>query len=167
MAVVTVKSGSITNRDSTPRVPNNPALQASFLRELVGTVEVANGDSIGSKYLFFQVPSNARMSQILIFQDDVGSTGEGDLGLYRTTEDGGAVVDADFFASAFVLDDGAKNGTDITHESTVFDPDDVEKMLWQGLGLSADPQVFYDVVLTLTEAANGAATVSLKARWVW
>lgn len=167
MGVVTTKSGVITNRDASPQVFSNPALMASFLRELVGTIETVSGDSIASKYIMFSVPSNARYSQMLLFCDDVGTTTTTDIGLYRTTKDGGAVVDADFFASAVVLNAGALNGVDVTHESTVYDIDDVEKMLWQALGLTEDPQTFYDVVLTLTAAADAAATISLKARFVW
>lgn len=167
MAVVTVKSGVLTNRDASPQVFSNPALQASFLREQVGVLELASGDSIASLLKFFSIPSNARLSQLLLFCDDVGTTGAMDLGLYRTTKDGGAVVDADFFGSAIVLSGGALNGVDITHESTVYDIDDLEKMIWQALGLTEDPQTFYDVVGTLTTASDAAATVGLKGRWVW
>ena len=74
-------------------------------------------------------------------------------------------MDADFFGSAVSLKDGALNGTDITHESAVFDPDDIEKMIWQALGLSADPKIMYDVAATLTAAADAAGTISLKIRY--
>lgn len=166
MAVVTRKSGPITNRDATPRVPNNPALGGALLREVVGTLESVSGNDIASIYIMCQVPSNARISQILLYCDDVGSTTIADIGLYQTTENGGAVVDADFFGSAVSLKDGALNGTDVTHESTVFDPDDIEKMLWEALGLSTDPKIMYDVALTLTAASDAAATISLKVRYV-
>lgn len=166
MAVVTTKSGAITNRDSSPSVHNNAYIAGGMIREAVGTVEAANADSIGSKYIFASIPSNARVSQVLLYSDDIGNTTEADFGLYRTTADGGAVVDADFFASAVSLKDGALNGSDITHESAVFNPDDVEKQLWSALGLSSDPGVMYDVVATLTGAADAAGTISVKIRYV-
>lgn len=165
MAVVTTKSGPITNRDATPQVKNNSSLEGGMMREVVGTLEAVNGDSIGSKYIFCQVPSNARISQVLLYCDDVGTTTVADFGLYRTTADGSAVVDADFFGSAVSLSGGALNGSDITHESAVFDPDDVEKPLWSALALSSDPKVMYDVVATLTAAADAAGTISLKVRY--
>lgn len=166
MAVVTVKSGPITNRDTLPVVSNNAFTSGGMIRESVGTVEVANGDSIASKYIFASIPSNARVSQVLLYCDDVGTTTLSDFGLYRTTADGSAVVDADFFGSAVSLSGGALNGTDITHESAVFDPDDAEKQIWSALGLSADPGVMYDVVGTLTAAADAAGTITLKIRFV-
>ncbi len=166
MAVVSTYSTLITNRDATPKVLNNPAIHAGLLKESVATLEAANGDSIGSKYYFVTVPSNARISQILLYSDDIGTTTIADFGLYKSTADGGAVVDADFFGSAVSLKDGALNGTDITHESAVFDPDDVEKPLWSALGLTSDPKINYDIVATLTAASDAAGTISLKVRWV-
>lgn len=166
MAVVTTKSGAITNRDTTPQVQNSAYLSGGMVRESVGTVEAANGDSIGSKYILASIPSNARVSQILLYCDDVGTTTAADFGLYQTTLNGSAVVDADLFGSAISLSGGPLNGTDITHESAVFDPDDVEKQLWSALGLSSDPCLMYDVVATLTGAADAAGTISLKIRYV-
>lgn len=165
MAVVTTKSGPITNRDATPVVLNNAAISGGQLLEAAGTVESVSGDNTGSKYVFCSVPSNCRVSQVLLYSDDVGTTTIADFGIYRTTADGGAVVDADFFGSAVSLKDGALNGTDITHESGVYNIDDVEKPLWQALGLSADPRVMYDVVGTLTADSDAAGTVSLKVRY--
>ncbi|HRT83727.1 MAG TPA: hypothetical protein P5523_03730 [Bacteroidales bacterium] len=165
MAVVTTKSGGITNRDASPRVKNNAILTEGLLRENVGTVEVANGDSIASKYIMFQVPSNARVSQLLVWSDDIGTTTAGDIGLYQTTANGSAVVDADFFASALNLAGGALSAVDVVHESGVYDADDAEKPLWSALGLTADPNLFYDVVLTLTAAADAAGTFTLKGKY--
>jgi hypothetical protein len=166
MAVVSTYATAITNRDATPKVLSNPTIHNGMLRECVGTVESVSGDSIASKYFFCTLPSNARVSQVLLYCDDVGSTTIADFGLYKSTADGGAVADADFFGSAVSLKDGALNGTDITHESGVFDIDDVEKPLWQALGLTADPKINYDVVATLTAASDAAGTISLKVRYV-
>lgn len=166
MAVVSTKSLAITNRDASPQVKNNAYLDNGMLRQAVGTLEAANGDDIGSKYYFCQLPSNARVSQVLLYCDDIGTTTIADIGLYKSTADGGAVVDADFFASAVSLKDGALNGVDVTHESGVFNIDDVEKPLWSALGLSSDPKIAYDVVLTLTAASDAAGTISLKVDYV-
>lgn len=166
MAVVTTKSGVITNRDATPRVLSNASVSNGVMHEAVGTLESANGDSIGSTYIFCQVPSNARVSQVLLYSDDIGTTTISDFGVYKSVPDGGTVVDADFFASAVSLKDGAINGTDITHESAVYDPDDIEKPLWQALGLTSDPGISYDIVGTLTAASDAAGTITLKVRYV-
>lgn len=167
MATEALKSSAITNRDATPSVPNNPILEGGILKECVGTVEMTTADS-GSTYRFCQVPSNCRISQIMLFADDVGNAGAMDFGIYQTTANGGAVVDADLFASAVDINTAALNGTDITYEAATSTAqiDDIEKALWVQLGLSADPGIFYDIVGTSTTAAGTGGTVSLRVRYV-
>lgn len=166
MAVVAYKSASITNRDAVPSVKNNSQVDGGVLQSAIATIETVNGDSIGSTYDMVQVPSNAVIKQVLLYSDDIGTTTIADFGIYQTTENGGAVVDADFFASAVSLKDGALNGTDITHESAVFGLEDAEKPLWQALGLTSDPCRMYDIVATLTAAADAAGTITLKVSYV-
>lgn len=166
MPLVALKSGTITARDSGLLVNANRI--GGEVQSAVGTLEAQVNDSIGSTYRMFQIPSNARVNQILLYCDDQGTTGTADVGLYRTTQDGsaGVVVDADFFASAVDVNTAALNGLDVTHESGVFNIDDAEKQIWEGLGLSADPGIFYDVVLTLVAASTAGGTITLKGTWV-
>lgn len=172
MAVVTVKSGAITNRDASPRVATNASISRGVLKEAVGTAEGASGDSIASKYIMAQVPSNARISRVLLSNDAISTAGATDVGVYRTTADGGAVVVAAAFASAVVLTSAQVN-VDVTHEADPTDGNandfglaDTEKPLWQVLNLAADPKVQYDIVLTLTAALGGAGTLGLKVQYV-
>jgi hypothetical protein len=162
MAVVTVKSGAITNRDSVPSVKNNPSSEGGRLRSCVGSVAVTSGDSSGSKYILAQVPSNARINQVLISSDDLGTTTVGKIGLYRTTADGSAAVSDAFFATSFSLKDGALVASDVTHQSGTFSLANAEKPLWQALSLSADPGIMYDIVLTLTAGCDGSGQVVAK-----
>lgn len=179
MAVETVKSGVITNRDATPRVTEDSRIAGGSVWGACGTVEVAASASSTSKYIFLSIPSNAANPRIWLLSDDLGTTtSTADVGLYRNTADGGAVVDADFFCSAIslaatdagpsALTTGVAQGVEVTHESGVFNIDDIEKPIWQALGLSADPGVIYDVVVTLTAAveAAGGGTLSMKATWI-
>lgn len=163
MAVVTQKSTSITNVDAGDLNPNYKS--RGVLREAVDTIELANGDSIGSTYRMFRVWSGWRVSDLIVDSDDIGTTTAGDIGLYRSNADGGAVVDADFFASALVLNAGALSGSNVTHESGVVDVANKGKRLWEQLGLTADPGYWYDVVLTLTAAADAAGTFTLRGRF--
>lgn len=166
MAVVTTKSGAITNRDTTPQVQNNASVSCGMIREAAGTVELANGDSIGSKYIMASIPSNARVSSILIYLDAI-TTCAADFGLYQTTLNGSAVVAAAFFASAQSLASASALGIEVAHEATgTYDIDDAEKTLWSALGLSADPCISYDLVATLTAAAGSAGTLSVKVKYV-
>lgn len=166
MATVTVKSTGITNRDADPQVFNNSYTQNAQVKETVATLEIGTGDDIGSKYLLGSIPSGARMSDILISSDDMGTATAADIGLYQTTKNGSAVVDADFFASALSLSGGALIHSANMHESGVLGVEDIEKRIWEALGLTADPFVDYDVAATLTAAADTGGTLSMQIRFV-
>lgn len=160
MAIVQLESSAITSIES-GSAANGNILDAK-IRSFVGLIAITNSDSTGSVLRFGQVPSNARISQLLLYSPDIGTTTAADFGLYQTTANGGAVVDADFFASGVSLSSGALNASDITHESGVFGLDDAEKMLWQALGLSSDPGIMYDIAATLTGDADAGGNVVLK-----
>lgn len=168
MAVVTTKSTAMTNFTATPKVPNSANVVNGNLRESQGFAVIANGDSVASKYPLFPVRSSDRVSQILCYAPDIGTTTAGDLGLYRLDDEGGAVVDVDFFASALSLNGGALNGSDITFEAAAAGGliANAEKRVWEALGLSADPHLTYQVVLTLTGAADAGGTALFRMRFV-
>lgn len=159
MAVVTVKSSLITARDSGGK--SSLSTGPRRLYDQADTVEVTNGDSIGSKFILGSVPSSASMRELLILCDAITSA-TADFGLYRTTQDGGAAVDADLFGSAVSLASAITTGTNILHESGVLDIANLAKPLWQILGLSSDPQLMYDVVATLTAAATATGTLTAR-----
>lgn len=163
MAVVNTKSTSITNLDAGDLNPDYKS--RGVLREAVDTLETVNGDSIGSTYRTVRLWSGWRVSDVIIDSDDIGATTAADVGLYRTAADGGAVVDADFFASALVLNAGALSGSNVTHESGVVDIANKGKRLWEQLGLTADPGLWYDLALTLTAAADAAGTITTRVRF--
>ncbi len=163
MAVVNIKSTQITNRDASPKVLTNSNVSKGAVMAAVGTLESISGNDIDSVYRFFQVPSNAVVSSLLLYCDDLGSTTIGDIGLHDTTANGAAVVDRDFFASAVSLKDGALNGSDVLHESGVaYEIALADQMIWQALTLTVDPKKMYDVTIMLTAANNGTGTITLK-----
>lgn len=161
MAVVTVKASAISLRDGTPPAKPGLTLGSRVEYSQKATVEVTNGDSIGSKYILASVPSSACGSSLTKLSDAITSAAA-DFGLYRTTQDGGAVVDADFFGSAVSLASADTTGTNILHESGVVDISKFDQPLWQILGLTADPGLMYDVVATLTAAATATGTLSTR-----
>ncbi len=166
MAVVNLKAGAITNRDATPKVLTNSNISRADLQEAVATIECAADDATGSTYRMVSIPSNAVINEILLYTDILDSgaaTMAFDIGLYHTTADGGAVVDADLFASAVLMLTSAINGTKVAHEAN--DIANAEKMLWQILALDADPNCMYDIVLTTTGDNDTAGTISLKVRY--
>lgn len=159
MATEDLKSGVITNRDATPSVQttSNPGT----VRRAYGMVECAGGDA-GSTYRFCSIPSNAKMVRAFYSCDDLGTGLTLNVGLYQTTANGGAVVDADFFASALDVATAAVGITEITFERGATLIAELEEPLWERLGLSADSQREYDVTAV---SASAAATGTL-AVWV-
>lgn len=166
MAEVHLKSGAITNATATPKVLNNANVDGGLLRAAVGTLETTASDDVSSTYRFVRVPSCARIHRVIFAADATGATGQVDIGVYQTAENGGAVVDADHFASALDPGGGAIASTDVTHESGVNNIDDAAKPLWSALGLTSDPCRDYDIAATVVEDMADAATLTLKVEFV-
>lgn len=164
MAVVNLKSQQITDMTATPRVPVNGRVQGGALLESSGTVASNADDTIASTYRFCRVPSNACVSQVLISAADASTAGAVNVGLYQV--DGGAVVDADLFASAFDLSGGPYTNQDITFESGEYTNAEADNPLWEVLGLSADPGIEYDLTAVISTTFNGGPTsINMKIRY--
>jgi hypothetical protein len=161
MAVEAIKSSVITNSDATPVTINSAQIADGRVRHKRGVAAVDAAASIGSTYRLARVKSNDIVPLLLLDCTAITSA-TADIGLYRTARDGGAVVDADLFASAQSLA-SALRGNDVTRESGVITVPNMEKTLWELLGLTADPQVEYDIALTLTAAATAAGNLALTA----
>ena len=170
MPVATTKSTAVTAGDALPQTLVSQKVDGGRLRERVGVVEAVNGDSIASIYRLTRINSGDRVSRVLLSCDAI-TTCAGDVGIYDIVSvNAGAVVDADFFASAVSLATAQVN-LDVTHEADPADAgigfglQDVEKPLWQALGLASDPGKQYDIAVTLTAAAASAGTVALKLQY--
>lgn len=162
MAVVDRNSNIIANAVATPQVKNSPAAgNAANLKETVGYLTPAADDSANSIHRFVRVPSNARISEVLFSTADASTAGAFNLGVYQTSENGGAVVDADLFASAFDLTGGPFNNQDLTYESGEYTYAESVKPLWEVLGLTSDPGREYDIAATISTTYNGAGTAQL------
>lgn len=168
MAITNRNSNVIANAVATPRVLNQPAIGgASELKEVAGLVTPAADDSATSVHRFVRVPSNARISEVLLCTGDATTGGAVDIGVYQTPDNGSAVVDADLFASALALTGGPFNNSDQTFESGEYTYTESLKPLWEVLGLTVDPVREYDIAWTITTDFNGAGTSAvLKVRYV-
>lgn len=165
MAVVNTKSTIVSNADATPVVLTSPRIAGGYVAAEVATVEVAAADDDGSVFRLFRLPSNAKVLSIRILNDAITGGTSYDLGLYRTADDGGAVVDADAYGSAIDMSsarttaffDGAYEAADIAN---------IEKEVWQNAGLSSDPSVLYDVCLTANTVGTAAGTISAIVTYI-
>ena len=165
MAVTDRNSTFISNLTASPLVLN-PAYSKGAIREVIGTVTPAADDTAASVHRFVRVPSNARVSDVLIAAADATTAGKYDIGVYRTSEDGGAVVDADCFAAAFDLSGGPFYYSSVLTVSVVTIAESAQ-MLWQVAGLTEDPGCDFDVAGTIETTFNGGPTiVGMKVRFV-
>jgi hypothetical protein len=103
--------------------------------------------------------------------DAIASAGTVDIGLYQPASSGGAVVDADFFASAvsIVSANKATGGSNVAWEadSTASNIALVDKRIWEMLGLTSDPNLEYDVAATVVTPTGGAGTLSLRGKFAY
>lgn len=166
---LTLKSTAITNREATPRVLNNPGAGAAgiarFNQGYIASVPASL--SITSVIRLFEIDAHAIVGSIT-FASAAQTAGKFDLGLYRTNADGGAAVDADFFASAIDCA-SAVVLTDETNESTTNTIAKQNQPLWQAAGVTTEPTpgTVYDVCATVvtTDVTTGTGALGAKALW--
>lgn len=158
MAITNRNSTTVANLVATPRVINKPPLAGGMLRTGVGVVASAADDSATSVYRMFRVPSNAVFYDMLISAADASSGGAVNIGLHQTAENGGAVVDADLFTSALDLSGGPYKNSSVLFESTELTNAESVTPLWQAIGLSSDPNIEYDVTISVSTDFNGGPT---------
>lgn len=156
----------ILNTNATPKVLNSAnAGAAGAVLNTYAQVPVTTGEVSTNVLRVVRVPSNARAISVRASCTALGGTCAGDIGLYRIADEGGAVVDADFFGSAvsFV---SALNAVEQLNESAVNTPILQGQPLWQAAGLAADPRTFFDVAITLTANVGAAGNVGLSVSYV-
>lgn len=152
-------SDLVTNFVAVPQVLN-PAQQLQGVKRIAqGTIALVAGDlGANDTVMLAPIPSNASITSIKLFNDDLdsGSTNTADVGLYTTAL---AVVDADAYASAITdLRAAVKTGTEVAFEAR-----DINKMgqkVWQDAGLSADPGAVYFVGISFPAAGDTAGDLS-------
>lgn len=163
MGVVNTKSTVVTNADASPRVANDSRIDSGVVRCSTGTVEVAAADSDTSVYRFVRLPSNAIIHKIEIYNDAITGGTAYECGIHKNAADGGAVVDADVFATTLDLSSAHATPLDIAFEA--YDFANCEKKLWEQLGLSADSFLQYDLTMTGTTVGTAAGTITVKVYW--
>lgn len=175
MSVVTRKSTAISNRDATPTLPNLAAFDGGSVREKEGFVSAANGDSISSVYPMVSVPSNCRVSSIVLQCEALGAGAKVNCGVYAPTQAiqalgvlgyaAGAAINATFFASALDVS-AALASTEIVNQSGSNTLNLQEQELWQALGLASDPGCMLDISLAVNAAIAAAGRVGIKTKYV-
>lgn len=165
--MATVLSTWITNLSATPAVATDSNQSVDKCKSAKSVATVSATQASGDIIRLVRVPSNARIDQVLLSTADATTAGAIDIGVYQTVANGGAVVDADLFASALALTGGPFNNSDQTFESGEYTYAESALPLWSALGLSADPNREYDICATVTTTGNGmGTTMALCVRYV-
>jgi len=152
-------SDLVTNFVAVPQVLN-PAQQLQGVKRIAqGTVALVAGDlGANDTVMLAPIPSNASITSIKLFNDDLdsGTTNTADVGIYKQDL---TVVDADAYASAITdLRGAVKTGTEVAFEAR-----DINKMgqkVWQDAGLSSDPALTYFVGIGFPAAGDTAGDLS-------
>lgn len=174
MSVFTRKSTAISNRDASPTVSTLAAYDGGNLREKEGWVLSVTGDSATSVYPMVSVPSNSRISGIVLQCEAQGAGCTMNCGVYAPTQGnpaltalgyaGGAAINATFFASAIDVH-AALASTEIVNQSGSNTLNLQEQELWQALGLASDPGCMLDISLAVQVAVAAGARVGIKVKY--
>lgn len=160
-----VNTDLVTNFVAVPQVLNSASQLHGVKRVATGTIALAAGDlSADDTVMLAPIPSNASITSIKLFNDDLdsGTTLTTDVGIYTTAV---AVVDADAYASAITdLRGAVKTGTEVAFEAR-----DINKMgqkVWQDAGLTSDPALTYFVGISFPAAGDTAGDLSFVIEYV-
>ncbi len=158
MSVVNQLSNALTAFSTNTQVSSFTTLGDSV--ESVGFAPVATADSIGSTYRLVRVKSSCRVCSLFVVNDALTSSAF-NIGLY--VPNGGAAVNATLFGSAVSLASAGRSEL-LTGAITAAN---IEKRIWELLGLSKDPYTDYDLVFTTTTAATAAGNLAIRCLQVY
>ena len=165
--VVNTKALAVSNADATPKVITSRALIDAPVRVASGIVEVAAGDDDTSVFRFARLPSNAVIVAIYLWNDALTGGTVYNFGLHSTAEDGGAVLDADVFASSVDLSAARAASGPLNLMCEALNIDQIGKRLWELIpAFTKDPQRDLDVTATGATVGSGAGTIAVQILYV-
>jgi len=161
-------SNLITNTDATPPVLNSVAKAGGRMRIMADAFEVASADidADGDIIRLCRLPAHAVVYSIKIWSDDLGGSGTVDCGLYA--EGGTTATDATIFADNFDISGQVTNGSELRAQvASAAAIASIGKKLYECLAtpLTADPQVMYDLCLTVETVCSAAGTVGFVVQY--
>ena len=152
-------SDLVTNFVAVPQVLSSAQQLHGVKRVAAGTIALAVADlGANDTVMLAPIPSNASITSIKIFNDDLdsGTTNTADVGIYKQDL---SVVDADAYASAITT----LRSANTTGVEVAFEARDINKCgqkVWQDAGLSSDSGLTYFVGLSFPAAGDTAGDVS-------
>ena len=165
--MATTKSVEITNLDATPRTTLEAASAGGKLRVWMDTYAASTGDLDNDDIVVLaQVPSNAKLVSLMIYNDDLNSaSGTHNGGLYNgpqaytisgTTTAAAAVIDED----CYVTDSTAFRAAVTEPVELLAETRDINAIanfVWEDGGLAEDPKVPLRIAVTMSATGTAIA----------
>lgn len=175
MASFNLKSTILTNRDATPKVLVDPYISGGEIRESEGFVQTGSTtDAVGSTYRLCSVPSNARLTSLILQNDALGAGAAINIGVYWPTfipvgsglsaANAGLAISATCLATAFAVAVAGAATEIVTKANVAINLQ--EQQLWQLAGLASDPLIYLDIVIAVSTIIAAQGYVSLKAKYI-
>lgn len=175
MASFNLKSTIISNRDASPKVLTDAFVSGGEVRESEGFVQTGSAaDAVGSTYRLCQVPSNARVTSLVLQNDALGAGAVVNIGVYYPTTVpvgaglssalAGTAINASAFAAAVSVAAVGAATEVVTRANVAINLQ--EQALWQLAGLTSDPLIYLDIVITVSVITAAQGYVSLKAKYI-
>lgn len=157
--MATTKSTSVTNYDATPQKMNDKHTFRSRRKVIREVIEVAAADDDGHIYAIAPVHSTDVIEDIMVMNDAIADGTDYDIGLYDTTANGAAVVDANAYADAVSMASARVARTSLGFEGGGRDIANAKNRVWQDAGASADTAKDYVLALTANTVGTVAGTI--------
>ena len=185
MTATTVKSTKVTALfDTAPPTLQEVKGQGGVLRVVSDFIAAATTslDEVADKILLLPVHSSNVLHDLVLYNDDLhtgGTSGAIDVGLYngpvafidtdasKTKYAAYQVLDVDAFASAITTLTAANTaGVSVRFESNSNsgDMENLNKPVWQALGLDSDPNKMFVIGITVTTQMTTPAAGSIALR---
>ena len=178
--MASTKAVESTKLDATPRQLVEVGSGVGKKRVFMDTVAVntTDFDADGDILYMAEVPSNAKITSIRLFNDDMdsGTTSVVNVGLYNggtkftdgsTKYAADALIDEDAYASAITtLQSANTSGVELAFEARNVNA--IANYVWEDGGLASDPKVPLRIALTQTATVSGdqAGDVSIIVEYV-
>lgn len=184
MGVVNTLGSLVSNYDAVPRILSSGYEAGANDTVCVTTVAAVSTDSIGSTYRMGFVPSGVRIEDIQLM-NDATTAGVWQLGVYgndqqpcvtftagvKTTAAVSAVpvANANLIFGAAVSTAAANTIWKSVYSPTILaagqTASNTRLRVWELLGLDADPEYMFHLVMTATTAPTANGKIALQLSW--
>lgn len=170
MAVVNLLTTALSNIETTtPPVLNLPAFTGANDFTAVGVITTGASDSNNSTYRYFALPSNSNIFDIQVMNDANTAGTSYECGLFAYP--GGAVLTN---CAAVLIPAGTTMASARNVWTSLYFPAitsgsaavvNLGLRLWELAGLTSDPGVYYEIVVTAVTAGTAGGKMALKINW--